>query len=139
MGHASSIALGIAVSKPQIRVWCFDGDGAVLMHLGSLPVIANIEPKNFLHVVFDNGAHDSVGGQLTLLGKSDLTGIAREAGYARAYTASSEEQISEKLEQMLAFPGPGLLVIKVKTGSRSDLGRPRKTPSQLKSILMKSF
>lgn len=139
MGHASSIALGIAVSKPQIRVWCFDGDGAVLMHLGALPVIANIGPKNFIHVVFDNGAHDSVGGQLTLLGKSDLTGIAREAGYARAYTANSEEQISEKLEQILAFPGPGLLVIKVKTGSRSDLGRPQKTPSQLKSILMKSF
>jgi phosphonopyruvate decarboxylase len=139
MGHASSIALGISLAKPAIRVWCFDGDGAMLMHLGAVPVIANSLPKDFMHVVFDNGAHDSVGGQKTFLMKSDLAKIACAAGYMDSLVACSESEILDKLSILLKQSGPRLLVIKVKTGSRPNLGRPKEAPRAAKVTLMNGF
>jgi phosphonopyruvate decarboxylase len=139
MGHASSVALGLSLSKPGQRVWCFDGDGALLMHLGALPVIANQRPVDFLHIVFDNGAHDSVGGQATPLGQSNIANIALAAGYGFAEEASKAEEISEKLLRIKKLPGVRLLVIKIKSGSRDDLGRPSKTPAMQKNIFMESF
>lgn len=69
MGHCSSIALGIALQKPETKVWCIDGDGAALMHMGAMAVIAHMKPGNLVHIVINNGAHESVGGQPTVMGK----------------------------------------------------------------------
>ena len=139
MGHASSVALGISMSKPNLRIWCFDGDGALLMHLGALPVIANRCPEDFLHIVFDNGAHDSVGGQATPLGQSNIARLALASGYKFAEEASTGEEISEALQRMLKLQGVRLLAIKIRPGFRDNLGRPSKTPVVQKKILMESF
>lgn len=88
MGHASQIALGIALEKTDRRIWCFDGDGAVIMHMGSMAIIGSKQPKNYIHVVFNNGAHDSVGGQPTVGLDIDLPGIARSVRYNAVHTVS---------------------------------------------------
>lgn len=139
MGHASSVALGMALSSPGLRIWCLDGDGAMLMHLGAVPVIADSKPNDFIHVVFDNGAHDSVGGQPTPLRTSSLEKIAMAAGYEYAGVASSKAEVEAELGVILEQTGPRLLVIKIKPGSRVDLGRPKKSPEAAKTILMGTF
>jgi phosphonopyruvate decarboxylase len=136
MGHASSIALGITQAKPLTKVWCLDGDGAMLMHLGAVPVIASVSPSNLTHVVFDNESHDSVGGQRTPLYNSDLVGIAMASGYSQASVATSEREILDKLEELSLTSGPRLLQIKVRKGNRPDLGRPKQTPGEMKTALM---
>jgi len=139
MGHASSVALGMALSSPGLRIWCFDGDGAMLMHLGAVPVIADSKPNDFIHVVFHNGAHDSVGGQLTPLRTSSLDKIAIAAGYKYAGVASSKAEVEAELSVLLKQRGPRLLVIKIMPGARADLGRPKKSPEAAKTILMGTF
>jgi phosphonopyruvate decarboxylase len=139
MGHASSVALGMALSSPGLRIWCFDGDGAMLMHLGAVPVIADSKPNDFIHVVFDNGAHDSVGGQRTPLRTSSLDKIAIAAGYSYAGVASTKAEVEAELIVLLGQTGPKLLVIKIRSGSRPDLGRPKKSPEAAKAILMETF
>ena len=99
MGHASQIALGIALEKHDRRVWCFDGDGAAIMHMGSMAIVAEKAPKNYLHVVFNNGAHDSVGGQPTVGLKIDLPAIARAVGYKAAYSVSTMETLNSQLSR----------------------------------------
>jgi phosphonopyruvate decarboxylase len=136
MGHASQIALGIAMAKPDRRVWCFDGDGAVIMHMGSMAIVANKAPKNYVHVVFNNGAHDSVGGQPTVGLKIDLAKIAEAVGYKRTISVSLKSQLGVALEAVKAVEGPVLLVINVKKGNRKNLGRPTTTPIENKEALM---
>ena len=136
MGHASQIALGIAMAQPERRVCCFDGDGAAIMHMGSMAIVASKEPKNYVHVVFNNGAHDSVGGQPTVGLKIDLPRIARAVGYKHTYSVSSKEDLTEVLNDVKSQEGPSLLEIKVKKGNRKDLGRPTTTPIQNKEALM---
>jgi len=136
MGHASQIALGIAMAKPGRKVWCFDGDGAAIMHMGSMAIVANKAPKNYVHVVFNNGAHDSVGGQPTVGLKIDLAKIAEAVGYTRTISVSLESQLAPALETVKSVDGPVLLEIKVKKGNRKDLGRPTTTPIQNKEALM---
>ena len=136
MGHASQIALGIAMAKPDRKVWCFDGDGAAIMHMGSMAIVANKAPKNYVHVVFNNGAHDSVGGQPTVGLKIDLAKIAEAVGYTRTISVSIESQLTPALETVKSIDGPVLLEIKVKKGNRKDLGRPTTTPIQNKEALM---
>lgn len=136
MGHASQIALGIAMAKPDRKVWCFDGDGASIMHMGSMAIVANKAPKNYVHVVFNNGAHDSVGGQPTVGLKIDLAKIAEAVGYTRTISVSLESQLAPALETVKSIDGPVLLEIKVKKGNRKDLGRPTTTPIQNKEALM---
>ena len=136
MGHASQIALGIAMAKPDRKVWCFDGDGAAIMHMGSMAIVANKAPKNYVHVVFNNGAHDSVGGQPTVGLKIDLAKIAEAVGYTRTISVSLESQLAPALETFKSIDGPVLLEIKVKKGNRKDLGRPTTTPIQNKEALM---
>ena len=97
MGHASQIALGIALEKPDRRIWCFDGDGATVMHMGSMAIVADKAPKNFVHVVFNNGAHDSVGGQPTVGLKINLPAIALAAGYKAAFSAETRETLNSIL------------------------------------------
>ena len=140
MGHASQIALGIAMAKPDRRVWCFDGDGATIMHMGSMAIVANKAPKNYVHVVFNNGAHDSVGGQPTVGLDIDLPAIAKAVGYKEAITVCSKEELEKELStlnsQLSTLGGPIFLEIRVKKGNRKDLGRPTTTPIQNKDALM---
>ena len=136
MGHASQIALGIALAQPDRRVWCFDGDGAAIMHMGSMAIVANKAPKNYVHVVFNNGAHDSVGGQPTVGLKIDLPAVAKAVGYKATYCVDSKAELESVLAKVNSFESPALLEIKVKKGNRKDLGRPTTTPIQNKEALM---
>ena len=136
MGHASQIALGIAMAKPDRKVWCFDGDGAAIMHMGSMAIVANKAPKNYIHVVFNNGAHDSVGGQPTVGLKIDLPAVAKAVGYKATYSVDSKSALPVILREAKNLEGPVLVEIKVKKGNRKDLGRPTTTPIQNKDALM---
>ena len=137
MGHASQIALGIAIAQPHRRIWCFDGDGAIIMHMGSMAIVASKKPKNYIHVVFNNGAHDSVGGQPTVGLNIDLPRIARAVGYKHTYSVSTKGDLTDVLKELKIQDGLSLLEIKVKKGNRIDLGRPTTTPIQNKEALMK--
>ena len=141
MGHASQIALGIAMAQPERRVWCFDGDGAAIMHMGSMAIVASKTPKNYVHVVFNNGAHDSVGGQPTVGLKIDLPAVAKAVGYKATVSVDSKEALEKELSvlssQFSTLEGPVLLEVKVKKGNRKDLGRPTTTPIQNKEALMR--
>ena len=136
MGHASQIALGIAMAKTDRKVWCFDGDGAAIMHMGSMAIVANKAPKNFVHVVFNNGAHDSVGGQPTVGLKIDLPRVARAVGYPHTYSVSTKEDLTDVLNEVKKNNDLSLIEVKVKKGNRKDLGRPTTTPVQNKDALM---
>ena len=136
MGHASQIALGIALAQPERRVWCFDGDGATIMHMGSMAIVGNKAPKHYVHVVFNNGAHDSVGGQPTVGLKIDLPAIAKAVGYKAAYSVDNKAELETMLSKVNSFESPTLLEVKVKKGNRKDLGRPTTTPIQNKEALM---
>ena len=133
MGHASQIALGIAMAKPERKVWCFDGDGAAIMHMGSMAIVASKHPQNFMHVIFNNGAHDSVGGQPTVGLKIDLPAVAKAVGYKSVYSVDSKDALERQLS---INEYPVLLEICVRKGNRKDLGRPTTTPVQNKEALM---
>ena len=139
MGHASQIALGIALEKPDRRVWCFDGDGASIMHMGSMAIVGSKAPKNYVHVVFNNGAHDSVGGQPTVGLSIDLPAIAKAVGYKHVYSVDNKEELERLLTSCilpLTPEGAAFIEVKVKKGNRKDLGRPTTTPIQNKEALM---
>lgn len=139
MGHASQIALGIALAKQDRRVWCFDGDGATIMHMGGMAIVANKAPKNYVHVVFNNGAHDSVGGQPTVGLKIDLSAIAKAVGYKQVFSVDNKNDLQNILTYLISpFTSEGVtfIEVKVKKGNRKDLGRPTTTPIQNKESLM---
>ena len=136
MGHASQIALGIALEKTGRKVWCFDGDGASIMHMGGMAIVANKSPKNYIHVVFNNGAHDSVGGQPTVGLKIDFPAIANAVRYKHVFSVDTKDDLKEVLKKVSSQEGPIFLEIKVKRGNRKDLGRPTTTPIQNKEALM---
>ena len=137
MGHASQIALGLALSDPKRPVWVLDGDGAVIMHMGSLSVIGEHAPENLRHVVLNNHVHDSVGGQPTPSERTDFAQIALAAGYVHAETASDEAGLVAAVERIADTPGPALLQVLVRPGARPDLGRPETSPGQNKDALMR--
>ena len=130
MGHASQIALGIALAKQDRNVWCFDGDGASIMHMGSMAIVANKAPKNYIHVVFNNGAHDSVGGQPTVGLKINLPAVAKAVGYIQIFSVDNKDDLQKRLSNI--GDGPVFLEVKVKKGNRKDLGRPTTTPIRIK-------
>ena len=136
MGHASQIALGIALQKSDRRVYCFDGDGASIMHMGNMAITASMKCKNYVHVVYNNGAHDSVGGQPTVGLKIDLCAVAKAVGYKAAYSVETMAELETKLSELKREDGPLLLRICVKKGNRKDRGRPTTTPVQNKKALM---
>ncbi|MFW2487034.1 phosphonopyruvate decarboxylase [Clostridium chromiireducens] len=137
MGHASQIALGIALSKKEKEIYCIDGDGALLMHLGGLAIIGNQKLRNFRHILINNGAHDSVGGQDTVGFEVDTLAIAKACGYKKCYSCSSEADLLNLAEEIVDIEGPIFLEIKVKKGARKDLGRPTTTPIENKEMFMK--
>lgn len=136
MGHASSIALGAALQRPEGRVWCLDGDGALLMHMGALAVIGQAGPENLIHVVLNNGAHESVGGMPTAAGGLDIPAIARACGYPWAVTARTPEELERALAEARGRRRLSLIEVKCAIGARADLGRPTTTPQENKRAFM---
>ena len=139
MGHSSSIALGIALQKPNRRVWCLDGDGAAIMHLGAMAVIGASRPANLVHVVLNNQAHESVGGMPTVAGKVDLCAIARACGYCSAASVDSLEELANVLEAAKAGGQLAFIEVKCALGARADLGRPTTTPQENKAAFMENL
>lgn len=132
MGHASSIAMGISLEYPNRRVVCLDGDGACIMHLGSMSIIGSKKLGDFKHIVFNNEAHGSVGGQPTVAGKVDLCSIAKACGYAHVYRVDTERELLKILPEFMEFRGTCFLEIKVGIEARRNLGRPNE---RLDSVL----
>ncbi len=121
MSKASSFGLGVALARPDVRVWVLDTDGALLMNLGSLVTIARARPANLLHVVYDNGAYDTTGGQPTPgAGITDFRAIALGAGYPAAYAYDELEDLQEALPSILAGPRPVLIDLKVASLGRRE-------------------
>jgi phosphonopyruvate decarboxylase len=137
MGHSSQIALGIALAKPDRRVVIIDGDGALIMHMGGLGIIGERQPKNLYHIVVNNGAHESVGGQATVGFKLDLPAIATACGYPTAQRVQSAEGLASVLPTFLSETGPTFLEIQVTLGSREDLARPDRSPRENKEAFMR--
>lgn len=135
MGHASQIAAGIAIERPERKILCIDGDGAMLMHMGSLAL--NARQKNLIHVVINNGAHDSVGGQPTLAKHLDLSKIAHACGYGFVAQVETKQQIVDNLKLAISEKRSTFIEIKCRCGARSDLGRPDHTPTVNKQEFMK--
>lgn len=136
MGHASAIALGAAVAKPSRNVWCIDGDGAALMHMGSMATVGQSEAQNMKHILINNGSHDSVGGQPTKGFNIDFCNIAKSCGYKWVHQVSSEEELIAKVTEMRNVPGPCFLEVLTNKGARKNLGRPKSTPLQNKLDFM---
>ena len=136
MGHSSMIALGVALNQPERKVWCIDGDGAVLMHMGALAVIGAKKPRNLIHVVMNNGAHETVGGMPTVCGEIRLTEIARACGYPAVYSVDRLEELGPVLEQAKGRDGLAFVEVKTAIGSREDLGRPTTTAVENKQGFM---
>lgn len=136
MGHTSQIALGIALQKPNKQVYCFDGDGAVIMHSGSLGIIGAAAPKNLKHIVFNNGAHDSVGGQPTIGFDLDFSNLAKVFNYKSIFTATNSTDLIETVSKMKQAKGPSLLEIRINKGARVNLGRPTLKPINNKIAFM---
>ena len=139
MGHASQIALGISNQCLDRQVICIDGDGAAIMHFGSLIINATESSKNFKHIIINNGSHDSVGGQLTAGFKVDITKIANNIGYKTLKSSLNEEELSNGIKKLLQLDGPALLEVKVKKGYRKSLGRPTTTPEENKIGFMQNI
>lgn len=137
MGHSSSIALGVALHKPERKVWCIDGDGAVLMHLGAATVIGNFAPDNLVHIVLNNEAHETVGGMPTVASKAKLTDIAKACGYEYVTCVDAEENIDSVLREAKERKGLSFIEIKCNIASRKDLGRPAITPKEGKEQFMR--
>ena len=136
MGHSSSIALGIAVNKPDTKIWCVDGDGAALMHMGSLAVIGANKPQNFIHIVINNGAHETVGGMPTVAESIDLVAIAKACGYQSACSVSDFEELDAALNHAKEANELSFIEVKSSIGSREDLGRPTTTALENKQNFM---
>ena len=136
MGHSSSIALGVAINKPGQKIWCVDGDGAVLMHMGSMAVLGANKPDNLVHVVINNGAHETVGGMPTVASKIDLVAIAKACGYPNAVSVDNFEDLDKELLAAKARNELSLIEVKCSIGAREDLGRPTTTALENKQNFM---
>jgi phosphonopyruvate decarboxylase len=136
MGHCSQIALGVALNKPNKKVFCLDGDGAMLMHMGGLATIGRLAPKNFIHVMINNGAHESVGGQETGAFDLDWISIAKAAGYRAAYKATNTSELASVVKTVATLTGPVFIEACTSQGSRKELGRPKSTPLENKQQFM---
>lgn len=136
MGCAASIAHGIALEKPDRKVFIFDGDGAAIMQMGAWTTIGHYKSKNVFHIIFDNCAHDSTGGQPTVSNTVDFEQIALACGYKTAKTVVERKDLTKALKYLKSSGGPVMLVIKVKKGSRKDLGRPTISPIENKKSFM---
>ena len=136
MGHSLMIAYGVALAKPEKRVFCLDGDGAVLMHMGSLAVVGAHKPKNLIHVVINNGAHETVGGLPTVCNRTCLSETARVLGYRHVVKVVTLPDLADALDTVKDAEGPVFVEVMCNLASRADLGRPASTPIENKNELM---
>ncbi|MFB0562329.1 MAG: phosphonopyruvate decarboxylase [Candidatus Lokiarchaeia archaeon] len=136
MGYANAIALGISLNKINKRVIVLDGDGAVLMHMGNLATIGHYKPGNLFHIILNNFSHDSTGGQPTLANSVNFCEVARAVGYTYAVEVKTKAQLIEEMEHLNKINGPALIVVYVKKGARSNLGRPNLPLIELKRRFM---
>lgn len=136
MGHSSSIALGVALQTSGKDVWCIDGDGAAIMHMGAMAVIGKIHPENFIHIVINNEAHESVGGAPTAASNIDFVSIAKACNYDYAVSVDCMDDLKTVLYEYKCKRGLRFLEVKSAVGSRRDLGRPTLSPSENKTIFM---
>ncbi len=136
MGHSSTIALGVAINKPDRKVWCVDGDGAVLMHMGAMALVGANRPENMVHVVINNGAHETVGGMPTVAANIDLVAIAKACGYPNAVSVDSFEELDRELNAAKVRAELSLIEVKCSIGARDDLGRPTTTALENKQNFM---
>ena len=136
MGHSSSIALGVAVNKPDQKIWCVDGDGAVLMHMGSMALLGANKPSNLVHVVINNGAHETVGGMPTVASAIDLVGVAKACGYPYAVKVDTFEDLDSELKAAKERNELSLIEVACSIGARDDLGRPTTTALENKVNFM---
>ena len=136
MGHSSSIAFGVAINKPDTKVWCVDGDGAVLMHMGAMAVLGANKPGNMIHVVINNGAHETVGGMPTVAGQIDLVAIAKACGYPNAVCVDTFDDLDKELEAAKSRNELSFIEVKCSIGARDDLGRPTTTALENKINFM---
>lgn len=139
MGHSSSIALEIAEQKPNKKLWCIDGDGALLMHMGSLALIGVNKPKNLVHIVINNSAHETVGGMPTVAGSIDIVAIAKACGYPNAISVDNFKALDKALNKAKALDELSLIEIKCSIGAREDLGRPTTTTKENRDGFMKTL
>lgn len=137
MGHSSSIALGIALNKQKSKIWCIDGDGAMLMHMGAMVVIGNRCPRNLVHIVINNEAHETVGGMPTAVSGIDLKKIAKGCGYPYVASVETYEELDEQLYISKRRDVLSFIEVKCAIGSRRDLGRPTITAQENKEIFMR--
>lgn len=136
MGHSSSIALGVALNKSNAKIWCIDGDGAILMHMGSMAVLGANSPQNMVHILINNGAHETVGGMPTVANSIDLVGIAKACGYPNAVCVDSFEAFDRELEVAKNRQELSFIEVKCSIGAREDLGRPTTTARENKENFM---
>ena len=136
MGHSSSIALGVAVHKPGAKIWCVDGDGAVLRHMGAMAVLGAHHPGNMVHVIINNEAHETVGGMPTVAGKIDFVALAGACGYPYAVSVDRFEALDRELAAAKTRSELSLIEVKCSIGAREDLGRPTTTARENKEGFM---
>ena len=136
MGHSSSIALGVAINKLQQKIWCIDGDGAALMHMGSMAVVGANAPANLVHIVINNGAHETVGGMPTVASKIDMVAVAKACGYSNAVCVDNFESLDKALNQAKVVNELTFIEVKCAIGARADLGRPTTTAIENKNNFM---
>lgn len=137
MGHTSSIALGVALQKPQQKIWCIDGDGAMLMHMGAMAVTGANKPSNLVHIVINNGAHETVGGLPTVASEINLVKMAEACGYPYAVRVSEFEQLDKELQAAKERRELTLIEVECAIGAREDLGRPTTTALENKENFMR--
>ena len=136
MGHTAGIALGISLRKPTRNVLCIDGDGSLIMHMGNMTTIGQHKPSNLIHVLLNNQAHESVGGQQTASAHLDYTTIAKASGYKNAWSAKNEDELVEVLKECKKSRGPNFVEIKIAIGTKPDLLRPKTSPLENKIQFM---
>lgn len=136
MGHANQIALTVALENLNRQVYCLDGDGAILMHTGGMGIIGDLAPKNYKHIVINNGSHESVGGQPTIGFKVNFGQIAESFNYKKSFRVNNIEELNNILPLFISTAGPCLLEVQVSQGSRADLGRPTTSPIENKKQFM---
>ena len=137
MGHCSSIALEIAMQKPEKKIWCIDGDGALLMHMGSMALLGANSPQNLVHIVINNGAHETVGGMPTVAFNIDICTIAKGCGYSNVVCVDNFESLDKELVTAKERNELTLIEVKCSIGARADLGRPTTTAKENKENFMK--
>ena len=138
MGLASSIGLGIALKKPKKKIFIFDGDGNILMNLSSLVTIGSLQPKNLIHIIFDNNAHESTGGQPTYSNQIDISKIAKTLRYT-IFSVRTKKSLGNTLEKIRNMKGPIMILVKIQQNKENKSERVRISPIKIKERFMQNI